>query len=136
MASPVVADLPRRPLLLGRHSPHSLPVGCAGEGVRACVRAGGWTGICCWVGRGMALFAVSGARLGVVRPGGSTRSGGERRSAVDLPSLLFRRKDAFSRTVLSCAGAPGKVLVPGGGSDDLLSSAEPVVDTQPEELQI
>jgi len=84
----------------------------------------------------MASFAVSGARLGVVRPGGSARSGGERRSAVDLPSVLFRRKDAFSRTVLSCAGAPGKVLVPGGGSDDLLSSAEPVVDTQPEELQI
>jgi len=41
-------------------------------------------------------------------------------------------------TVLSCAGAPGKVLVPGGGSDDLLSSAEPVVDTpeQHEELQV
>ncbi|ONM17786.1 1,4-alpha-glucan-branching enzyme 2, chloroplastic/amyloplastic-like [Zea mays] len=106
------------------------------ERARAYVRAGGWTRICCWVGRGMASFAVSGARLGVVRPGGSARSGGERRSAVDLPSVLFRRKDAFSRTVLSCAGAPGKVLVPGGGSDDLLSSAEPVVDTQPEELQI
>jgi hypothetical protein len=42
----------------------------------------------------------------------------------------------FAGTVLSCAGAPGKVLVPGGGSDDLLSSAEPVVDTQPEELQV
>ena len=41
-------------------------------------------------------------------------------------------------TVLSCAGAPGKVLVPGGGSDDLLSSADPVVDTpeQHEELQV
>ncbi|AQK62703.1 Protein MOR1 [Zea mays] len=77
----------------------------------------------------MASFAVSGARLGVVRPGGSARSGGERRSAVDLPSLLFRRKDAFSPcklvvswilsvelalefagTVLSCAGAPGKAF--------------------------
>lgn len=45
----------------------------------------------------------------------------------------------FSGTVLSCAGAPGKVLVPGGGSDDLLSSAEPAVGTpvQPdEELQV
>ena len=53
--------------------------------------------------RGMASFAVSGAgaRLGVVRPGGSARSGGERRSGVDLPSVLFRRKDAFSRTARS-----------------------------------
>lgn len=42
----------------------------------------------------------------------------------------------FAGTVLSCVAAAGKVLVPGGGSDDLLSSAEPVVDTQPEELQI
>nr|CAB3484439.1 unnamed protein product [Digitaria exilis] len=89
----------------------------------------------------MASFAVSGARLGVVRPGvggGSARSGGERRSGVDLPPVLFRRKDSFSRTILSCAGAPGKVLVPGGGSDDLLSSAEPTVDTpvQSEELEI
>jgi hypothetical protein len=44
----------------------------------------------------------------------------------------------FAGTVLSCAGAPGKVLVPGGGSDDLLSSAEPVEDTpeQHEELQV
>jgi len=44
----------------------------------------------------------------------------------------------FAGTVLSCAGAPGKVLVPGGGSDDVLSSAEPVVDTseQHEELQV
>jgi hypothetical protein len=51
--------------------------------------------------RGMSSFAVSGARLGVVRPGGgggSARSGAERRSGVDLPSLLFRRKDSFSRT--------------------------------------
>ncbi|KAL6841200.1 hypothetical protein ACP4OV_028973 [Aristida adscensionis] len=86
----------------------------------------------------MASFAVSGARLGVVRPGGggSARSSGERRSAVDLPGLLFRRKDSFSR--LSCAGAPGKVLVPGGGSDDLLSSAEPTVEApeKTEESQI
>jgi hypothetical protein len=38
----------------------------------------------------------------------------------------------FAGTVLSCAG------VPGGGSDDLLSSAEPVEDTpeQHEELQV
>jgi len=82
---------------------------------------------------------VSGARLGVVRPGGgAARSGGERRSGVDLPPVLFRRKDSFSRTVLSCAGAPGKVLVPGGGNDDLLSSAEPAVDTpvQSEELEV
>ncbi|PAN37975.1 hypothetical protein PAHAL_7G138000 [Panicum hallii] len=87
----------------------------------------------------MASFAVSGARLGVVRPGGgAARSGGERRSGVDLPPVLFRRKDSFSRTVLSCAGAPGKVLVPGGGNDDLLSSAEPAVDTpvQSEELEV
>nr|CAB3486970.1 unnamed protein product [Digitaria exilis] len=89
----------------------------------------------------MASFAVSGARLGVVRPGGgggSARSGGERRSGVDLPPVLFRRKDSFSRGILSCAGAPGKVLVPGGGSDDLLSSAEPTADTpvQSEELEI
>ncbi|OEL19739.1 1,4-alpha-glucan-branching enzyme 2-2, chloroplastic/amyloplastic [Dichanthelium oligosanthes] len=44
----------------------------------------------------------------------------------------------FSGTVLSCAGAPGKVLVPGGGSGDLLSSAEPAVETpvQLEEPQI
>jgi len=44
----------------------------------------------------------------------------------------------FSGTVLSCAGAPGKVLVPGGGNDDLLSSAEPAVDTpvQSEELEV
>jgi hypothetical protein len=40
----------------------------------------------------------------------------------------------FACTVLSCVAAPGKVLVPVGGSDDLLSSAEPIVDTQPEEL--
>lgn len=51
----------------------------------------------------MASFAVSGAgaRLGVVRPGGggpARSAGGERRSGVDLPSVLFRRKDAFSRT--------------------------------------
>jgi len=87
----------------------------------------------------MASFAVSGARLGVVRPGGgAARSGGERRSGVDLPPVLFRRKDSFSRTVLSCAGAPGKVLVPGGGNDDLLSSAEPAVDNpvQSEQLEV
>jgi len=44
----------------------------------------------------------------------------------------------FSGTVLSCAGAPGKVLVPGGGNDDLLSSAEPAVDNpvQSEQLEV
>jgi hypothetical protein len=45
---------------------------------------------------------------------------------------------ASAGTVLSCAGAPGKVLVPGGGKDDLLSSAEPAVDApeQPEESKV
>lgn len=52
----------------------------------------------------MASFAVSGARLGVVRAAGgggisSARSGG----GVDLPSLLFRKKDSFSRTAPSLA---------------------------------
>ncbi|CAL5027661.1 unnamed protein product [Urochloa decumbens] len=110
---------------------HSLPRGLA--------RVAGVGSAAVGSGTGMASFAVSGARLGVVRPGGggSARSGAERRSGVDLPSVLFRRKDSFSRTVLSCAGAPGKVLVPGGGSDDLLSSTEPAADTpvESEELQ-
>jgi hypothetical protein len=41
---------------------------------------------------------------------------------------------AFSGAVLSCAGATGKVLVPGSGSDDLLASDEP--PAQPEESQV
>lgn len=52
--------------------------------------------------------------------------------------LTSRVGFAFAGGVVSCAGAPGKVLVPGGGSDDLLSSAEPDVETQeqPEESQV
>lgn len=45
----------------------------------------------------------------------------------------------FAGVVLSCDGAPGKELVMAGcGSDDLLSSTEPVVDVlqQSEGLQV
>ncbi|KAM0842265.1 hypothetical protein ACQ4PT_058466 [Festuca glaucescens] len=85
----------------------------------------------------MASFAVSGATLGVVRADGgasSARSGAERRGGVDSPPLLFRKKDS-SRAVLSCAGATGKVLVPGSESDDLLTTDEPAAagPAQPEE---
>jgi 1,4-alpha-glucan branching enzyme len=42
---------------------------------------------------------------------------------------------AFAGAVLSCAGATGKVLVPGSGSDDLLTTDEPAAagPAQPEE---
>lgn len=45
---------------------------------------------------------------------------------------------ALAGNVVTCAGVRGKVLVPGGGNDDLLSNAEPAVDTpeQPEELKV
>lgn len=54
----------------------------------------------------MASFAVSGARLGVVRAGGGGGGGGgpaARSGGVDLPSVLFRRKDSFSREAPSLA---------------------------------
>ncbi|KAI4965287.1 hypothetical protein ZWY2020_054896 [Hordeum vulgare] len=69
----------------------------------------------------MATFAVSGATLGVARAAGGAlpRSGSERRGGLTC------------RAVLSCAAAPGKVLVPDGESDDLAATP-----AQPEELQV
>lgn len=54
---------------------------------------------------GMASFAVSGARLGVVRAGAAAAAGwpAARSGGVDLPSVLFRRKDSFSREAPSLA---------------------------------
>lgn len=49
-------------------------------------------------------------------------------------SLISGVGFASAGTVLSCAGAPGKVLVPGGGNDDFLSSAELAVDA-PEQTE-
>ena len=52
--------------------------------------------------------------------------------------VLFLTVGAFAGGALSCAGAAGKVLVPGSGSDDLLTSAEPAAagPTQTEESQV
>jgi hypothetical protein len=53
--------------------------------------------------------------------GMASRSGGERRSGVDLPSVLFRRKDAFSRTARSRFFPPPPLFLV-GRSPALLAS--------------
>jgi len=79
---------------------------------------------------------VSGATLGVARAGGGLLRSGSGRGGLDLPpSLLLRKKDS-SRAALSCAAAPGKVLVPGGESDELVSSDGANPAQPEEELQI